>query len=105
MCIRDRQYTGSYELVQGETPTATDAVLLVDYSHKVCTLTAADGSASITGTLVDAQDDALTMTLNGSDALTVPITEGEDGSKPVSYTHLRVGYDLPHHAGDPDGQR
>ena len=26
------QYTGSYELVQGETPTATDAVLLVDYS-------------------------------------------------------------------------
>lgn len=55
------QYTGSYELVQGETPTATDAVLLVDYSHKVCTLTAADGSASITGTLVDAQDDALTM--------------------------------------------
>ena len=34
------QYTGSYELVQGETPTATDAVLLVDYSHKVCTLTA-----------------------------------------------------------------
>ena len=78
------QYTGSYELVQGETPTATDAVLLVDYSHKVCTLTAADGSASITGTLVDAQDDALTMPLNGSDALTVPITEGEDGSKQLT---------------------
>lgn len=78
------QYTGSYELVQGETPTATDAVLLVDYSHKVCTLTAADGSAAITGTLVDAQDDALTMTLNGSDALTVPITEGEDGSKQLT---------------------
>ena len=78
------QYTGSYELVQGETPTATDAVLLVDYSHKVCTLTAADGSASITGTLVDVQDDALTMTLNGSDALTVPITEGEDGSKQLT---------------------
>ena len=78
------QYTGSYELVQGKTPTATDAVLLVDYSHKVCTLTAADGSASITGTLVDAQDDALTMTLNGSDALTVPITEGEDGSKQLT---------------------
>ena len=78
------QYTGSYELVQGETPTATDAVLLVDYSHKVCTLTAADGSASITGTLVDAQDNALTMTLNGSDALTVPITEGEDGSKQLT---------------------
>lgn len=78
------QYTSSYELVQGETPTATDAVLLVDYSHKVCTLTAADGSASITGTLVDAQDDALTMTLNGSDALTVPITEGEDGSKQLT---------------------
>ena len=78
------QYTGSYELVQGETPTATDAVLLVDYSHKVCTLTAADGSASITGTLVDAQDDALTMTLNGSDALTVPITESEDGSKQLT---------------------
>lgn len=56
---------GSYELVQGETPTATDAVMLVDYSHKVCTLSAADGSASITGTLVDVQDDALTMTLNG----------------------------------------
>ena len=78
------QYTGSYELVQGETPTATDAVLLVDYSHKVCTLTAADGSASITGTLVDVQDDALTMTLNGSEALTVPITKGEDGSKQLT---------------------
>ena len=78
------QYTGSYELVQGETPTATDAVLLVDYSHKVCTLAAADGSASITGTLVDVQDDALTLTLNGSDALTVPITEGEDGSKQLT---------------------
>lgn len=78
------QYTGSYELVQGETPTATDAVMLVDYSHKVCTLTAADGSASITGTLVDVQDDALTMTLNGSEALTVPITKGEDGSKQLT---------------------
>ena len=91
------QYTGSYELVQGETPTATDAVLLVDYSHKVCTLTAADGSASITGTLVDAQDDALTMTLNGSDALTVPITKGEDAADHPRPRRNRLRLGLQHH--------
>lgn len=78
------QYTGSYELVQNDTPTATDATLLVDYSHKTCTLSAADGSAAISGTLMDVQDDALTMTLNGSEALTAPITEGEDGSKQLT---------------------
>ena len=84
------QYTGSYELVQGETPTATDAVLLVDYSHKVCTLTAADGSASITGTLVDVQDDALVLTLNGSEQLEVPMIETESGKQVTIPAHDEV---------------
>ena len=44
----------------------------------------------ITGTLVDVQDDALTMTLNGSDALTVPITEGEDGSKQLTLSLIHI---------------
>lgn len=74
-------YTGSYELVQGEQPTATEATLLVDYSHKVCSITAADGSTSISGTLVEVKDDALVLTLNGSEQLEVPMIETESGKQ------------------------
>lgn len=76
-------YAGSFELVKNNVPTAMDAVVRVDYSHKVVTVTAADESASITGTLVDSSDAELTMTLNGSEALTVPITE-VDGVKTLT---------------------
>lgn len=78
-------YTGTYELIKDDAPTAMDAALVVDHSHKTVTITAADGSASITGALVnDADENSLTMTLNGSEQLTVAITAGEDGTKTVA---------------------
>lgn len=83
-------YTGSYELVQGEQPTATEATLLVDYSHKVCSITAADGSASISGTLVEVKDDALVLTLNGSEQLEVPMIETESGKQVTIPAHDEV---------------
>lgn len=83
-------YTGSYELVQGEQPTATEATLLVDYSHKVCSITAADGSASISGTLVEVKDDALVLTLNGSEQLSVPMIETESGKQVTIPAHDEV---------------
>lgn len=73
------QYVGSYELVKDDVPTAMDAGLLVDYSHKVCTVMAADGSAVVSGSLVEAGEGKLTMTLNGSDPFEAVITEGEGG--------------------------
>ena len=76
------EYSGTYELVKDGTPTAADAVLLVDYSHKVCRVTGADGAA-ITGALIDSSDSKLTMTLNGSDPLEVAISE-VDGVKQVT---------------------
>lgn len=76
------QYSGTYELVKDGTPTAADATLLVDYSHKVCRVTGADGTA-ITGTLIDSSDSKLTMTLNGSDPLEVTISEA-DGVRQVT---------------------
>lgn len=75
-------YSGSYELVKDGTPTATEAVLFVDYSHKVCRVTGADGT-SISGTLMDSSDSQLTMILNGSDPLEVTISE-TDGVKQVT---------------------
>lgn len=77
-------YTGSYPLVKDETPTPMDANMVVDYSHKTVTVTAADDSASITGTLVNSTDDSLTLTLNGSQEMTVAIVTGADGAKTVT---------------------
>ena len=73
------QYVGSYELVKDDVPAAMDSSLLVDYSHKVCTVMAADGSAVVSGSLVEAGEGKLTMTLNGSDPFEAVITEGEGG--------------------------
>ena len=77
------QYTGTYELVKDNVPTAMDAAMLVDYSHKVCTVTAADGSAAVSGTLIDSSDSKLTMTLNGSDPFEVTISEA-DGVRQIT---------------------
>ena len=77
------QYTGAYELVKDSVPTAMDATLLVDYSHKVCTVTAADGSAAVSGTLIDSSDSKLTMTLNGSEPLEVTISQA-DGVRQIT---------------------
>jgi len=62
-------YAGQYELVKDEKPTAVDATMLVDYSHKVCTVTAADGSASISGTLVEDKGGTLVITLGNASLL------------------------------------
>lgn len=84
------QYTGSYELVKDGTPTAMDAALLVDYSHKVCTVTAADGSAAITGTLVEEKDNTLVLTLNGSQPIEAAITEAEGAKQLTIPAHQEV---------------
>ena len=69
-------YTGSYELVASGTPTATEAQMVVDYSHKRCTVTSTDGTLSISGTLVDSAEGSVTITLNGSEPLTAVIADG-----------------------------
>ncbi|MCR4904238.1 MAG: bacterial Ig-like domain-containing protein [Butyrivibrio sp.] len=71
---------GTYELVSGEAPVAMDANLLIDYSHKTVTISAADGSASISGTIVSATDDVVTATLNGSQPLEI-VLSGEEGAR------------------------
>lgn len=75
-------FTGSYELVAGDAPVAMDATLVIDYSHKTVTVTAIDGSASISGSIVDVTDDVVTATLNGSQPVEIAITE-EDGVRSV----------------------
>jgi hypothetical protein len=75
-------FTGSYELVAGDAPVAMDATLVIDYSHKTVTITAIDGSASISGSIVDVTDDVVTATLNGSEPVEIAITE-EDGVRSV----------------------
>lgn len=69
------RYSGTFDLVTEKVPTATEVSMLVDYSHKVCTVTGADGAVTITGTLVEANGDKLTMTLNGSEPFEAVITE------------------------------
>lgn len=83
-------FNGMYELVKEEVPTAMEATLLVDYSHKVCTLAASDDSAAITGTLVEVKDGALVMTLNGSEPLEVTMVETESGKKVTIPAHTEV---------------
>ncbi len=73
-------FEGTYELVSGESPVAMDATLLIDYSHKVVTITAADGSAAISGTIVDANDSVVTASLNGSEPLEIALS-GEEGER------------------------
>ena len=106
MCIRDRgatatfdvtveelvadTYTGSYELVADGTPTATEAQLVVDYSHKTCRVTSTDGTLSISGTVEDSADGSVTITLNGSEPLTAVITEGENGTQITIPAHQEV---------------
>ena len=83
-------YTGSYELVADGTPTATEAQLVVDYSHKTCKVTSMDGTLSISGTLVESGDGSVTITLNGSEPLTAVITEGGAGTQITIPAHQEV---------------
>lgn len=83
-------YTGSYELVADGVPTATEAQMVVDYSHKTCRVTSADGTLSISGTLVEVGDGSVTITLNGSAPLTAPITEGDAGKQITIPAHQEV---------------
>ena len=73
-------FTGSYELVQGDAPVAGDATLLIDYSHKTVTISSADGSAAITGTIVDATDNVVTASLNGSQPVEITLS-GDEGAR------------------------
>ena len=83
-------YTGSYELVVDGTPTATEAQMVVDYSHKTCQVTSTDGTLSINGTVEDSADGSVTITLNGSEPLTAVITEGDAGKQITIPAHQEV---------------
>ncbi|WP_294517625.1 bacterial Ig-like domain-containing protein [uncultured Pseudoflavonifractor sp.] len=83
-------YTGSYELVVDGTPTATEAQMVVDYSHKTCTVTSTDGTLSISGTVEDSADGSVTITLNGSEPMTAVITESDAGTQITIPAHQEV---------------
>ena len=69
-------YAGTYGLIVNGEVTDTESTLIVDYSHKTLTVMSADGSVVETGTIVEAGDDALTITMNGSEAFEATI-EGD----------------------------
>ncbi len=70
-------YTGEYELIVDNTPTAKEVSMLVDYSHKTITVMAADGSAFMSGTLVEASEGKLVAVLNNSSPLDLVIADGK----------------------------
>lgn len=73
------QYSGTYNLVAEKVPTATEATMLIDYSHQVCTISGVDGAVAITGSLVDVNGNTIVMTLNGSDPFEATILETDGG--------------------------
>ena len=77
------RYSGTYDLVVDGTPTPTEATLRVDYSHKICSVTGANGFPSISGTVVEAGDSKLVLILNGSEPLEILIS-GTGNSKQVT---------------------
>ena len=83
-------YTGSYELVVDGTPTATEAQLVVDYSHKTCQVTSTDSTLSISGTVEDSADGSVTITLNGSEPMTAVIAQGDAGTQITIPAHQEV---------------
>lgn len=83
-------YAGTYGLVTGEAVVDTDAVMTVDYSHQTVTVAAADGSSAVTGTITEATDDAVTMTINGSEPLTATISGSGDAKTITVPAHQEV---------------
>ncbi|SFD03513.1 bacterial Ig-like domain-containing protein [Butyrivibrio sp. YAB3001] len=83
-------FAGSYEFGAGESTVAADAILLIDYSHKTITIAALDGSAAITGTIVNATDSAVTATLNGSQPVEIALSEEEGVKSAVIPAHDEV---------------
>ncbi len=75
--LETESFAGTYEFGAGETTTAMDATLLIDYSHKKITIAAADGSTAVTGTIVNATDDVVTATINGSQPIEIAFSAGE----------------------------
>ena len=96
-------YVGSYDLVSNGAATEAQVEATVDYSHKVVTIAAADGSASVTGALLDASDSALTMTINGSEPLEATISDAGGAKTLTIPAHQEVvkgfkssaTYDIP----------
>ena len=69
-------YSGTYGMVVDNAVTDTEATMVVDYSHKTVTVASADGSVVETGTLVEAADDSVTITINGSEPIVATIADG-----------------------------
>lgn len=79
-------YTGTYGLIVNGEVTDTESTLIVDYSHKTLTVMNADGTVVETGTIVEAGDTALTITMNGSEAFEATI----DGDTLTIPAHTEV---------------
>lgn len=83
-------YTGTYGLVSGDAVTETEVSLVVDYSHMTVTITAADGSASVTGTIVEVGDGSLTLSVNGSDSIVATLEGSGDAQTITIPAHTEV---------------
>ena len=83
-------YAGTYGLIVDGAVTDTDASLVVDYSHKTLTVANADGSVVETGTIVEAGEDALTVTMNGSQPFEAKI-DGDTITLPA-HTEVVAGF-------------
>ncbi len=68
------QFTGTYELVMGDAPVAMDANLLIDYSHKVISIASVNGYPAISGVILDATENVVTASLNGSQSLEIVLS-------------------------------
>lgn len=97
-------YVGSYDLVSNGAAADAQVEATVDYSHKVVTIAAADGSASITGALLDASSNGtLTMTINGSEPIEATISDAGGAKTLTIPAHQEVvksfkssaTYDIP----------
>lgn len=83
-------YTGTYGLVSGDAVVETEVSMVVDYSHQTVTISAADGSAAVSGTILEAADDALTLSVNGSDPLVATIDASGEGATITIPAHQEV---------------
>lgn len=83
-------FAGTYELVAGESTESMDASLLIDYSHKTITIMANDGSAMISGTILDANDSVVTASLNGSAPVEIALTTDGEARSAVIPAHDEI---------------
>lgn len=84
-------FEGTYEFGSGDTTTAKDATLLIDYSHMTITIAASDFSAGVSGTIVSFTDNTVTASINGSQPIEITISEaGADAEEATEDASVEV---------------